>query len=144
MNKDKQLKQRLIKEGIILGVICGILFLIASGISMYASNVTSERDSLQSEKGSLTNTFQTLQTQLTKAKASLRLYESVKQRNPKNGDLNREDGYTLLNQLRDRYYLNKLDVSISPVQELNDPKFKNASFEINGPTTTLSVALKTY
>jgi uncharacterized protein (DUF2141 family) len=24
------------------------------------------------------------------------------------------------------------------------PKFKNASFEINGPTTTLSVALKTY
>lgn len=137
--KRKYLQNKLIREGLILGGVCGLLVLLASGVAWYSTMTMQDRDALQAENGSLSVANQTMQANLNKAKESLTLYKAIFERNPKDGMLDRELGAQLLNQFKERYRISRLDFSIPPVEELVDARFKNASVAVVSSQVSLNL-----
>jgi hypothetical protein len=118
MNKVLRMKKKLIKTGII----CGVIVLIASGgyfgVNSYFNHLTGQKLQLNREFQGLEANYKKLVQQHTKATQSLALYKKLTEGdNGKNFSLDRKTVTQLLDELNENYLLSNLNLAISPAIE---------------------------
>lgn len=125
------LKQKLIRTGLIMGgvlVACGI---VTAGISYFHSDAVARKQQLEGQVQSSRGEATRLQAQYVKAKESLQLYDAINKRNENAGlDLNRDNAKRILDLLKERYLINNLSVTVSPVTAVGAAELQKKSLSI--------------
>lgn len=137
--KYQQLKLQLIKES---GILLGILAVIG-GVTYYLGSVsddfTSKNQALEGSVSAITGETNTLRDKYSKVQQNTSLYQEVMQKNAKEGlYINRQHIREKFNQFKNRYTLNNLRLSMAPVEQMADLKYKRKTSEIVSSNVTVS------
>lgn len=119
--KLQRMRQRLMKEGAMVGGgLAALLFLFAV-IGWYVSDLDTEKRRLQGQVNQYRQQSAMLQAKLVKARESLDLYKAINEKTQGEGFvIERERGKQLLDDLKQEFHIASLAVTMSPVLALDD------------------------
>lgn len=120
MNKLAQMKRKLVKEA---GICGGILAVAGGGLfaaMTWESGLNEEMNQLNGNVSGVNGEIQNLQTQYSKAKSSLDLYNSLQDKRGIDETFSRDGAKKILDRLKEEYLIDNLVMTVTPTQEIKD------------------------
>lgn len=138
MKKDKALIKRITAEGIIavivMGVSVGAMLFAGSLNDSSAESLKKESREVNAVRGKISN----IKQQIDESGHSMKTYEKIRELKT-TGDftIDRKKAKIYLSDLRNKYRLSSLSMTVSPEEGVNDPRLK--SIEVDARKTQISL-----
>ena len=134
--------RQLIKEGIIIGIISGMVIAGAIFVEGLAGEKDKEANKAETASLQLSGKLQTLRAQLSQLDTALPLTENIiNEQNQSRYTLSRESASAVFLKLRDKHVLEKVDISISSIE---DEKGDLEKGQIKAISSTISIDMFAY
>ena len=125
--KAQHFKKRILLEtGIFAGALIGLAAL-AYFISVFNDDYAESNGAMQAKIQASEAEFQTLKEKFTFITKNADLYKEVQKKEAEGWFISRQIMFEKFNQFRNQFDLSNLRLSVSPVQDMKDPKFKRAT-----------------
>ena len=134
--------RQLIKEGIIIAIIAGIVIAGAIFAIDFAEKKAKEASKVESSSLKLSGKLQTLRTQISQLDMARPLTENIiNAENQSRYTLSRDSASAVFRRLRDRHVLEKVDISISSIKDEEGDLEKG---QIKAISSTISINMFAY
>jgi hypothetical protein len=137
--KYSELKKRLLIESIVAAAILAVAGGVTFFLDDFSDDYKKSNEALKGNISTITNTTNALNAKYEKIQTNKALIKQILELQSEDKlNINPQMTQVLFNRLRDKYYLNGLHLSMLPIVETPDARFKRATYSLVSSEDTIS------